>query len=199
MRTDWTTHRNMELVLSLLTPSNRLVVELMLTTGLRISDALGITAAQYRHGQRITIHEQKTGKTRRIYIPKGLYSRLAAECGDVWLFPGRHADKHRTRQAVWKDVKRAAHALRISVNLAPHSARKIYAVDLYHERGFNAAMHALNHNDQSTTMIYILSDLMMDSDGTTRRTQAGSAATKPRKGRRATGAEGGARAPLLTV
>ena len=160
MKTDWTTHRNIELVLSLLTPSNRLVVELMLVTGLRISDVLGITAAQYRRGQRITIHEQKTGKTRRIYIPKKLYDKLSAECGDVWLFPGRYSDKHRTRQAVWRDIKRAAHALRITANLAPHSARKIYAVDLYHERGFNAAMHALNHNDQSTTMIYILSDLM---------------------------------------
>ena len=68
-------------------------------------------------------------------------------------------ERHRTRQAVWKDVKRAARAFRLPQNVAPHSARKVYAVDLLAKYGDIAKVQrALNHSGPSVTMIYAMAD-----------------------------------------
>ena len=68
-------------------------------------------------------------------------------------------ERHRTRQAVWKDVKRAAKAFRLPQNVAPHSARKVYAVDLLAKYGDIAKVQrALNHSGPSVTMIYAMAD-----------------------------------------
>lgn len=161
MRTDWVCHDDMAIVLRLLMPANALALELCLTTGLRIGDALALETSELQLGQRMTVKERKTGKNKKIYIPKKLHQRLLEQAGVRFVFTGRLDDnKHRTRQAVWADVKRAAKALRIQDNLAPHSARKIYAVQIYKEQGLASAQKALNHNDSTTTLIYVLSDII---------------------------------------
>lgn len=161
MRTDWVCHDDVALALRLLTPANALAVELSLVTGLRIGDVLAITTDTLRKGQRISVYEHKTGKTKRVYIPKNLHARLLNQAGVRFVFAGqRDQEKHRTRQAVWHDVKRASKALRLKDNLAPHSARKVYAVQIYKEKGLEACRKALNHNDTSTTLIYLLSELI---------------------------------------
>lgn len=160
VRTDWIAEDDMAVVLRLLTPANRNAVELSLVSGLRISDVLDIRTDALEKGQRLSVHEHKTGKTKRVYIPKKLYERLRSDAGEEYIFEGRN-NKHkpRTRQAVWLDIKRAAKALRIKDNLAPHSARKIYAVQVYREKGLKAAQKALNHDRPETTLIYIMSEL----------------------------------------
>lgn len=159
MRTDYLTEREMDLALRLLTPANRLAMELCISTGLRIGDALAIRTEALR--PRMTIREQKTGKSRRISIPKDLYAALRKRAGPVWVFEGgRDPARHRTRQAVWKDLKRAAKAARIPVNAGTHSARKIYAVKLYGRRGLIQTQAALNHDDPTVTMVYALADCM---------------------------------------
>lgn len=48
---------------------------------------------------------------------------------------------------------------KVKENLGPHSARKIFAVDLYHRTGdLEAVRKALNHTDQAVTMLYALAD-----------------------------------------
>lgn len=161
MRTDWVCHDDMSVVLRLLTPANALAVELSLVTGLRIGDALAIETDTLKKGQRISVYEHKTGKTKRVYIPKKLHARLLSSSGSRFVFPHRlDQNKHRTRQAVWADIKRAAKALRLKDNLAPHSARKIYAVQIYREKGLEACRKALNHSDTATTLIYLLSEFI---------------------------------------
>lgn len=65
---------------------------------------------------------------------------------------------------MWKDLKEVSRTLRIDgkkvrENLGPHSARKIFAVDLYHRTGdLEAVRKALNHSDQAVTMVYALAD-----------------------------------------
>lgn len=141
----------------LLTPTNRLVMELCIITGLRIGDVLAIRTAKL--ARRMTIREAKTGKSRRVSIPAGLLEELRRQAGGVYVFEGaRDRQKHRTRQAVWKDLKRAAKAARIPANVGPHSARKIYAVDLYRRRGLEAAQAALNHDEAAVTLLYALAD-----------------------------------------
>lgn len=142
----------------LLTEGNALAIETALQTGLRISDVLNLTRADLSKGQRFTVSECKTGKRKRVYIGKRLYLRLLATCGKKWVFPSPvKPAKHRTRQAVWADVKRAAKALRLGGNAAPHSARKSYAVGEFERtHDLQAVRKKLNHADIATTVLYLL-------------------------------------------
>lgn len=71
---------------------------------------------------------------------------------------------------MWKDLKEVARTLRIDgkkvrENLGPHSARKIFAVDLYRRTGdMEAVRRALNHTDQAVTMMYALADQLTSRD-----------------------------------
>lgn len=160
LRTDWIEHDDMRLVMRLLTPANALAAEVALRTGLRISDVLSIKKEQLEKGCRFTVREQKTKKSRRVYLGENLRERLLQQSGEVYVF--EHAldsTRHRTRQAVFKDLKRAAKALRIDANFAPHSMRKIYAVDYFRKHGLEATQKILGHHYPSTTLIYLLSEL----------------------------------------
>lgn len=166
-RSSWVEPGPLGLVLAALMPANRLVMEVMIQTGLRVSDVLRLTKKQVERG-RFTIRELKTGKTRRIYLPRALQLRLLQQAGRLWCFEGR-ADwrKPRSRQAVYKDVKRAAGMfartgkLERDCQVSPHSARKVYAVEKYRETGsLEKVSQALNHDPGhiAVTMLYALSD-----------------------------------------
>ena len=74
-RSSWVEPGPLGLVLAALMPANRLVMEVMIQTGLRVSDVLRLTRKQVERG-RFTVRELKTGKTRRIYLPRALQLRL---------------------------------------------------------------------------------------------------------------------------
>ena len=76
------------LVLAALQPTNRLVFEVMLATGLRVGDVLKLTTEQVKR-QRFTVRESKTGKTRRVYLPAKLQLQLLAQAGRLYAFEGR--------------------------------------------------------------------------------------------------------------
>lgn len=147
----------LELVLALLTQPNRLACQLALHTGLRISDVLSLRTDQLK--PRLTVREAKTGKSRRVTIPRQLLANIQAQAGEVWAWPGRDPAKHRTRQAVWADVKRAQRALRLPDNIGPHSLRKTYAVRQFARSGdMHKVQAALNHSDVAVTMLYAMAD-----------------------------------------
>lgn len=157
MRTGVVLERKLELVLDLLTPENALVARTMLATGLRVSDVLELTPEQIKPSVAVT--ERKTGKKRRVRIPKKLCEDILRRAGKVWAFPGRDPVKHRTRQAVWKDIKRAQKACRFTVNLGTHSMRKAYAVELMHRYGdLDRVQKDLQHDRPEVTMLYALAD-----------------------------------------
>ena len=172
MRTEYLIDKEVERVLDLLTYENRLVMRTLLHTGLRISDALQLRPGQLRHNFWIT--EQKTGKRRQVGLPEPLLSDLLDNSGEYWVFPGADPRKHRSRQAVWKDVKRAAAALRLTANAAPHSARKVYAVELLRKYGdIDRVRRALNHGGMEVTMIYAMADKQLMTKGRRRRAKPG--------------------------
>ena len=148
----------MDHVLSALMPENCLVMRVCLRYGLRVGDVLALKPEQVAKG-RFTVTEAKTGKKRRIKIGGSLQRDLLRQSGRWWVFAGRNDPrKHRTRQAVYKDVKRACVAFRLS-HISPHSARKIYAVALReHGFSFEEIQHRLNHTDMATTLIYAMAD-----------------------------------------
>lgn len=157
MTTEYLLYRELGHVLAALTPSNALVMRVCLHTGLRLGDVLALRTAEL--APQFWIREAKTGKRRRVNLPRPLLDAVRAQAGEVWAFPGREAQQHRTRQAVWKDVKRAAKAFRLPQNVAPHSARKVYAVELLGKYGdIRRVQRALNHSNPAVTMIYAMAD-----------------------------------------
>lgn len=153
-------------VLALLTPANRLAMEISLATGLRISDVLALRSEQL--APRMRVREAKTRKMRTVRLPADLLRR-ARQMSDLypwspWVFGHRlDPDKHRTRQAVWSDLQRAARAIRLPKGLqcSPHSARKGAAVALYRRTGDLARVQTMcNHDRPETTMLYALADVL---------------------------------------
>ena len=145
-------------LLRLLTPANRLICVLSLRYGLRVGDVCALPTSAL--APKMTVHEQKTGKRRRISLPSALLSELRAQAGKRWVFEGRRsAEHHRTRQAVWSDVRRAARALRLDSGISPHSLRKSYAIAAYERYGdLRKVQKLLNHDRVDTTMLYVFSD-----------------------------------------
>lgn len=140
-------------------PPNRLAIEVSLATGLRIDDVLHLRPAQIEK-EKTTVTEMKTGKKRRIRLPSALRDELLKQSGRYWVFPGRvDVKKPRTRQAVYKDIRRAKEAFRVRENLTPHSARKYFAVQEYKRSGsISHVKELLNHSNEAVTMVYALAD-----------------------------------------
>ncbi len=146
--------------MAVLTPSNALVCQVSLHTGLRVGDVLNLKTEQIK--PRFWVTEQKTKKRRMVGLPEPLRAAILRQAGKVWAFPGRSGERHRTRQAVWKDVKRAAKMFRLDQNVAPHSFRKVYAVDLFEKYGdIKAVQRALNHSNETTTILYACAAQML--------------------------------------
>lgn len=162
MRADYLAVSEFEHVLAALMPENRLACEVSLCTGLRIDDVLNLRSEKL--SERMTVREAKTGKNRRFRLPKALVDRLFAIHGKIYVFEGRLDYRaHRTRQAVYKDIKRAAKLFRLSLQISPHSARKIYAVSEYQRTGsLKRVQELLNHTDEAVTMLYALADQLTE-------------------------------------
>lgn len=162
LTTEYLLNKELEHVLAALTPSNALVMRVILHTGMRVSDVLNLKTSDLQTSGWYT--EQKTGKRRRYGLPKPLLEQIRAQAGQEWAFPGRtDPSKHRTRQAVWKDVKRAQVAFRLPQNVGTHSARKVYAVRLMEKYGDIARVQrALNHSSPMVTAIYAMSDQLLE-------------------------------------
>ena len=162
MTTEYLLNREVGHILAALTPQNALIMETVLQTGLRISDVLELRTEQLRPS--MWVREKKTGKMHRCGLPKDLLSAIRAQAGPEWAFPGKRPGTHKTRQAVWADVKRAARAFRLPQNVAPHSLRKVYAVELLERYGdIQRVQRALNHSSIETTLIYAMADKLLDA------------------------------------
>ena len=123
---------------------------------------LNIRTEQVRKSKdgHISVRESKTGKLRRLHLPDELLRRSLILAGKVYVFEHRHDWKrHRTRQAVFKDLKRAARLFRCKMNVAPHTARKSWAVDAYNRTGdLKRVQKLLNHDSEAVTALYAMAD-----------------------------------------
>ena len=159
MKTEYLLHREVGHVLAALMPQNRLIARVCLHTGLRVGDVVALRTQDL--GLQMMVTEAKTKKRRRVGLPADLLAAIRDQAGAEWAFPGRSGG-HKTRQAVWSDVKRAARAFRLPQNVAPHSLRKVYAVDLLERYGdLERVKRALNHGSIETTLIYAMADKLL--------------------------------------
>lgn len=143
---------------------NALALRTSLETGWRIDDVLHLRVSDLK-GRTLSCITMKTGKLDKKVISADLAKRLLQVSNNGRLFDGRFGDKPRTRQAVWRDVKKAVKRLGIAGNVAPHSARKTYAVEDFKDNGLAQVQKDLQHDRLSTTLIYAFADLLTASEG----------------------------------
>lgn len=165
MRSEWVEDDAMRLILAAMMPANALAIECSLYTGLRINDVLTLKTDKVRRTARPYVRDSKTGKLHRIYLPSELRERMLAQAGRVWVWEHRTDwRKHRTRQAVYKDMRQAAQVYRrsgrLTAHVSPHSARKVAAVRAYKRGGLEAAQALLVHDTghPAVTLLYALAD-----------------------------------------
>lgn len=170
LRSDWVNDDIMSHILAALMLENRLAILVSISTGLRIDDVLSLKSAQL--SERFTITESKTKKHRTVRLPNNLLDELLAVAGKIWVFEGRcDPRKHRTRQAVYKDIKRACKAFRVpcTLKVSCHTARKIYAVKQYKRTcDMSKVRDLLNHSNEAVTMLYALADELTRKNSTKR-------------------------------
>ena len=172
MTTEYLLQREVDEILAMLMPGNALVMRVALHTGLRVGDVLSLKTDQL--APRFWVTESKTKKRRQIGLPEPLLTDIKNQAGQEWAFESPRTGRPQTRQAVWKDVKRAARALRLPQNIGPHSARKVYAVELLAKYGeIERVKRALNHGSESVTLIYALADKQLESKTRRRRAAPG--------------------------
>ena len=172
------TDRAEALIVGLMYEPNALAMQVAFETGLRISDVLALTTKQIKQ-KTFTVTEQKTGKKRKIKLTDALRASLLQISGEMYIFPHRlDKTKHRTRQTVWKDIKRVERILQNEGYLqqtdtkrhgksdkgsvlGTHSGRKTYARRYYDDtQDFDGLRHRLNHQRDEITAVYLLSQMI---------------------------------------
>ena len=137
----------------------RLIYQVGCATGLRVTDILKLEKAILEKKEP-TIREQKTGKSKRIYIPKKLRNELIefSKNNERYIFESKASKTgHITRQAVWKHYKKVAEDMNIKINIGTHTMRKNKVYQLM-EKGKNMKYikNELNHSNLSDTLLYMM-------------------------------------------
>lgn len=160
-RSYWVCRPYMEHILAACTPENRAALLFSMDYGCRIGDVLRMPTSAARKGI-YSYKEEKTGKRRRVTMSAAHRTRLLSYAGRVYVFEHRTDPyRHRTRQAVYKDLKRAAVLFRLP-HITPHSARKVYSVERYKQTGgdLKKVQRLLNHSSEAVTQLYALADIL---------------------------------------
>lgn len=163
MRSEYISKEEFECMLKDLKEDYKLIMLVSLETGLRLSDVLTLTYPQALWGA--PIKERKTGKTCIIDLPTYLRNALMMRDGafsssTALVFPSGGDGERNTpynRSTIYRAVKRAAEGC--EVNVTPHTARKIYAVETYRKtRDIREVKRRLRHDRLETTLLYAFSD-----------------------------------------
>lgn len=136
---------------------NSVALLISLETGLRIGDVLKIKRCDIK-GNNIKYIAEKTGKKGNVTVSDDLLKKIRSIQGRVYIFPGQKSNSHRTRQAVYLDIKRVCKMYGVKGQISPHSARKSFAVDDFRENGLDAVKEHLQHSSTAVTMLYALAD-----------------------------------------
>lgn len=145
-----------------MTAKHWLPFEVALKTGLRIGDVLKIKKSDIDE-MKGELHyvSEKRSKCGSCKLTKGLCKKLLSNSKtSEYCFASRRSESgHITRQAAWQWLKDAAKRANIDISgVSPHAFRKVYAVELYKEKGIEAVKNALQHERADTTQIYALAD-----------------------------------------
>jgi len=139
-----------------------------INSGLRISDLLKLTVGEVIDEKghirdRITIKEQKTGKTKA--FPFGATTKKALKdylntrddlTPDEALFPSRKGGTPITRQQAYRILNDAARTVGIEDQIGTHTLRKTFGYHAYKQGAdITRIQYLLNHSAPSVTLRYI--------------------------------------------
>jgi integrase/recombinase XerD len=143
------------------------IIELIYSSGLRVSEALGLKKSVATTKAPLIPVAGKGGKERLAPISGPARAALTAfrvlldqttpgAAAGPWLFPAVSASGHMTRQAFARDLKRVAAAAGIdSARVSPHVLRHAFASHLLQNGAdLRVVQDLLGHADISTTQIY---------------------------------------------
>jgi integrase len=177
VRSDYIEREALSVLFAAMTRENVLAVRVSLQTGLRIGDVLALTPECLGEDGSINTVCQKTGKPFHGYVDKQTAKALRWSSNKKWLFPSpKDGNNHRTRQAVWRNIKDAVKRCGVRRNVTPHTARKIYAVETFRKKGLDGVQKDLQHDRITTSMLYAFADtLTIDAERRSAQTQASDA------------------------
>lgn len=150
MRTRRITDPEREKLRKRLNKSDQLITDIAYQTGLRISDILQLPSDL--SSTRISVREQKTGKTRVVHIKASTLRQCKAYAAKHKNTEGVLFDCDRT--TVYRHIRQAAKGLGLE-NISAHSYRKAYAHAYYMRYGLKATQKEMQHNNIATTCIYV--------------------------------------------
>jgi integrase len=145
---------------------NWLLLVLGINTALRISDLLSLQVSDLMDGnkpkQSLVVKEQKTNKSRVVYLNKAIQSALR-EChtagvfeGSKWVFPSRKGNAPISRYQAHRILSQAAKQVGIVDPISCHSLRKTAGYHLFKSgTPMPMLMKMLNHSSQASTMRYL--------------------------------------------
>lgn len=161
MRSEYIKKSALERLFAALPQKTALCARLCLETGMRVGDAVSLKPENLKGGKVVYIAE-KTGKKDTKKVTSDLFRELLEISGEEYVFASnRSKTGHLTRQAVWKAVKKAARLAGETANVTPHSARKVYAVEMRKAVGLKQTQHLLQHSNAEVTALYAFSDVAL--------------------------------------
>jgi integrase/recombinase XerD len=135
------------------------MIKLMLNTGLRSSEVLGLTWHDVDlHTGRLTVRRGKGDKDRQVWVSEPTLELMRAWRArapqSVYCFPTLHGTRIHG-QALREMLSRRGRKAGIEKGVHPHMLRHTYATELYREtKDIRLVQKALGHASLSTTMIY---------------------------------------------
>jgi len=144
---------------------DRAMLEVLYASGLRVSELVGLTAAQVSLDMGVVRVLGKGAKERLVplgeealdwvqrYVGSARQALLAGRVSDTLFVT--HRAEGMTRQAFWHLIRRHALAAGIAKPLSPHTLRHAFATHLLnHGADLRVVQMLLGHSDISTTQIY---------------------------------------------
>ena len=158
MRSKYIESADVSAIRAELTDERWLPLWVAVETGLRVGDVVKLRRENLK-ADGLHYRAQKTRKNGVAHISADLRRVLSSRRGK-WLFPSPYKKgEHITRQCCWARIKAACKRGELSTEgISPHSLRKVFAVELYREKGFRAVQEALQHANCATTEIYSFAD-----------------------------------------
>ena len=137
---------------------DRMLVELMLATGIRLSSALGLETADVDLETGVLhVRTWKGGRVERVFLGAVVRARLAeylASCPPGPLFPGRAGQRLTTRH-MQRRFRSWSKLAGLPSAISPHSLRHAFAMRLYERTGdVLLVKEALGHRSISSTLVY---------------------------------------------
>ena len=129
------------------------------SSGLRISDIIGLKVKDVVGTTRIQMREQKTGKIKEFPLNKKLSTLFSDFCAGAddedFVFQGRQG-RQLDRSQVYRRINEACQALNIDANVGTHTMRKTFGYHFYRQyKDITLLQEIFNHTAPDVTKRYI--------------------------------------------